>query len=63
MEHHRAHIERAHRQTLERLAERGGLDILELVAALDGWPTCDRGRYVEACERLPEIVRQWQGAT
>ena len=58
IEPHREQAHRNHGQTLERLAERGGLGPEELVAVLE-----DRAyypmKYEEAERRLGELVSNW----
>ena len=56
----RHRVERAHCQTLESLAARGGLDPLELVAALDGHVVIDRSRLAQSIDRLRKLVLAWE---
>ncbi len=56
---HEARAHANHEQTLERLAERGGLAECELVALLEDrpWRAMDRG---EADARLNELLAAWE---
>lgn len=58
IEPHREQAHRNHGQTLERLAERGGLGPEELVAVLEDrlWHPMD---YKEAESRLGELISNW----
>ncbi len=55
---HEAQAQRNHYQSLERLAERGGLSVCEAVAILEdrAWHKMDQ---VVALEQLTEIVHDW----
>jgi hypothetical protein len=59
IEPHRRQALKNHDQTLERLAERGGLDPTEMVAVLE-----DRHyrniRQIEAVDRLKELLAAWK---
>lgn len=58
---HAAQARANHDQTLERLAERGGLSACELVAVLEGrdWEPM---RYEAADARLEELLAAWRAA-
>lgn len=72
VEGHEEQAQRNHYQTLSRLAERGGLDSMELVAVLEDrdyrkrWPemildATTRDRLVgEAKRRLTELCLKWR---
>ena len=57
---HEAQAQRNHGQSLERLAERGGLGVCEAVAILEDRPWHKMDQVV-ALEQLTEIVHDWLG--
>jgi hypothetical protein len=56
VEPHRHQAMVNHRRTLEEIAERGGLDPIELVAVLENRPARWMGQ-IEAVDRLLELLR------
>ena len=62
LEEHAYQVESNHGQTLERLAERGGLGLTEIVAAVEGKRLRDvRGMSEDsALERVRELVFDWE---
>jgi len=58
---HERQAQKNHDQTLERLAERGGLSLQEMVAVLDGlgWNLVRKMEDDQAVVRILSIWRQW----
>lgn len=59
---HEAQAQRNHGQTLDRLAERGGLSAAEAIAIIQGRPWGSVKHCVENERYLINLVRQWRAA-
>jgi hypothetical protein len=59
---HQAQAIKNHSQTLERLAQRGGLDASEAMAIIDGVDVFSRRvNEIEDQRRLSQLLAEWQG--